>query len=124
MQFPRWTNRGPEDIGSTQIMALPAGLTRRGRIYYSKFKDPKTSAWRRQSVGPDLVLALQRHAELRGLSEETEPGPSFKELVEPWLQAQETRCKPRTVQVSRQRIQRTSDAVRRPVHPGDHPAGH
>ncbi len=85
-------------------MALPAGLTRRGRIYYSKFKDPKTSAWRRQSVGPDLVLALQRHAELRGRSEETEPGRSFKELAEPWLQAQETRCKPRTVQVSRQRI--------------------
>ena len=82
-------------------MALPPGLRRRGRMFYVQWRDD-TGKWRSTSVGPNLAIALQRLAELRR-EKPQEPGPVLSDVVPPWLEAQATRCKPRSVQISRQR---------------------
>ena len=82
-------------------MALPAGLRKRGAVYYVQHKEGGT--WRLKAVGSDLRQALARHRELRGSEQGTSGGVSFEALVERWLASQETRCRPASVRASRQR---------------------
>src|SRR5262245_16422663 len=70
-------------------------------MFYVQYRDD-TGNWKSTSVGPNLAVALQRHAELReGPGEQS--GPVLQDVVPLWLDAQATRCKPRSVQISRQR---------------------
>jgi integrase len=82
-------------------MGLPAGLRKRGRMFYVQHRDA-TGKWKSQSVGPDLEVALRRHAELRA-GEPIRTGPALADVVPSWLESQRTRCKPRSIQISDQR---------------------
>ncbi len=82
-------------------MALPPGLRRRGRMFYVQYRDDSGN-WKSTSVGPDLEIAIRRHTELRD-GQGRPLGPTLADVVPSWLEGQETRCKPKSVQVSRQR---------------------
>ncbi|MEE8138647.1 MAG: tyrosine-type recombinase/integrase, partial [Thermoanaerobaculia bacterium] len=86
-------------------MDLPPGLTRRGDVYYAKYK--RRGKWARKSVGKDLEKAIEAHGRLRGPEEVRPRRPAtLAECIEDWLEHQRVRNKPMTIKSSRLRSAR------------------